>query len=176
MLINTYFDSQFSYCPVLWMFHSRDMSIRINNLHYRALRLIYQDNTSSFDELLLKDGSVIIQHKNLQNLAIEMFKVIIGEATTFMKEIFSINDNLNGENVSANTPSQSLFYTPNIPKKVNTGLQTVRYMGPNIWDMVPNEIKNVAFLSISKNKIRNYTFLKCTCRLCLDNQTWDLYR
>ena len=77
-----------------------------------------------------------------------MFKVKTGEAPTFMKEIFSINQNLNSENVSANTRSQSLFYTPNIPKKVNTGLQTVRYMGPKIWDMVPNEIKNAASLSI----------------------------
>ena len=95
-----------------------------------------------------------------------MFKVKTGEAPTFMKEIFSIN--LNTENVSANTCSQSLFYTPNIPKKVNTGLQTVRYMGPKIWDMVPNETKNVAALSIFKNKIRNCTFLKCMCRLCLE--------
>ena len=61
-----------------------------------------------------------------------MFKVKTGEAPTFMKEIFTINDNLNSENVSANTRSQSLFYTPNIPKNVNTGLQTVRYMGPQI--------------------------------------------
>ena len=65
MWINAFFDSQFSYCPVLWMCHSRDMDTRTNNLHYGALRLIYQDNTSSFDELLLKDGSVTIYHKNL---------------------------------------------------------------------------------------------------------------
>ena len=54
---------------------------------------------------------------------------------------------------SANTRLQYLFYTPNIPKKVNTGLQRVRYVGPKIWDMVPNEIKNIAFFSIFKNKI-----------------------
>ena len=77
---------------------------------------------------MLKDGSVTIHHKNLQNLAIEMFKVKTGEAPTFMKEIFSINDNLTSENVSANTHSQSLIYAPNIPKKVNTGLQTVQYI------------------------------------------------
>ena len=46
-----------------------------------------------------------------------MFKMKTGEAPIFMKEIFSINDNLNSENVSANICSQSLFYTANIPKR-----------------------------------------------------------
>ena len=147
MLINVFFDSHFSYCPVRWLFHSRGRNIRINNLQYRALRLIYQDNTSSFEKLLLKDGPVTIHHKYLQNLAIEMFKVKTGEAPSFMNEISSINDNLNSENL-------------------NSILPTSRYMAPKIWDMVPNEMKNVASLSIFKNKIRNCTFLKCTCRLC----------
>ena len=66
------------------------MNTRINNIHYRALRLIYEDNTSSFEELLLKDGSVTIHHKNLQNLAIEMFKVKTREAPTFMKRFLQI--------------------------------------------------------------------------------------
>ena len=80
-------------------------------------------STYSFEELLLKEGSVTIQHPNLQCLAIEMFKVKTREAPIFMKEIFSINENLNREKVSANTRSQSLFYTPNIHKKINIGFQ-----------------------------------------------------
>ena len=50
--------SQFGYCPLIWMFHSRRKNHKINNLHERALRIAYKDNFSSFEELLSKDKSV----------------------------------------------------------------------------------------------------------------------
>ena len=52
ILMNSFFNSQFSYCPLIWMFHSRIMNNKINRLHERYMRLIYGDKTSSFEELL----------------------------------------------------------------------------------------------------------------------------
>ena len=67
--------SQFSYFPLIWMFHSRTLNNRINNIHERSLRLKYKDNQSSFKEFLEKDHSVTVHHKNLQVLVTEIFKV-----------------------------------------------------------------------------------------------------
>ena len=64
---------QLSYCPLIWMFHSRRLNNKINSAHEKALRITYQDNTSTFQELLNKDNSVSIHHRNLQVLASEMF-------------------------------------------------------------------------------------------------------
>ena len=36
LLFKTFFDSQFKYCPLTWMFHSRTTSNKINKLHERA--------------------------------------------------------------------------------------------------------------------------------------------
>ena len=47
--------SQFSYCSLIWMFHSRKIVHRINSIQKRALELVYQDLT--FQELLDKDKS-----------------------------------------------------------------------------------------------------------------------
>ena len=52
VLIKAYFKSQFKYCPLMWMFHGRRFNNKINHLHERALRMIYEDSTSSFDTLL----------------------------------------------------------------------------------------------------------------------------
>ena len=52
LLINSFFKSQFEYCPLTWMLHSRALNNRINDLNYRALRLIYQEYTLTFKELL----------------------------------------------------------------------------------------------------------------------------
>ena len=38
----------------------------INRLHEKCLRIVYNDKTSSFEELLGKHGSVTIHTRNLQ--------------------------------------------------------------------------------------------------------------
>ena len=55
ILMNSFFTSQFSYCPLIWMFHSRIMNNEINRLHERSMRLIYGDKTLSFEKLLEQD-------------------------------------------------------------------------------------------------------------------------
>ena len=157
LLMNAFVESQFSYSPLVWMFHSRQVNSKVNSLHYRALRMVYFDKTSSFEELLIKDGSVTIHHRNLQVLAVEMFKVIKGIAPTFMNEIFSRNGNAFADNVSSNTRSKSIFYNPSNPKTVYHGLETLKCLGPKIWDMVPIHIKNSISLSAFKAKIKRWT-------------------
>ena len=46
--------------------HSRSLNNHINRIHERALRIVFNDNISSFDELINKSGSVRVHHKNLQ--------------------------------------------------------------------------------------------------------------
>ena len=63
---------QFNYCPLIWMCHIRENNRKINRLHERCLRTIYNGKQPSFNELLEKDGSVSIHERNLQVLATEM--------------------------------------------------------------------------------------------------------
>ena len=61
--------SQFNYCPLVWIFHAKQLNNRINSLHKKALRVTYEDRNSSFSELLGLDKSVSIhyRHKILAN-------------------------------------------------------------------------------------------------------------
>ena len=58
------------------MFHSRTLNNKINKLQERALRIIYQDDKSSFEELLQRDNAVIVHNRNLQALAIQLMNQI----------------------------------------------------------------------------------------------------
>ena len=87
-LMNSFFKSQFSYCPLVWMCYSRTINNKINHLHERCLRVIYNDKISSFKELLEKDGSVPIHNRNLQILPTEMFKVYNNIAPPIFTDIF----------------------------------------------------------------------------------------
>ena len=56
MLIKAFIISQFSYCPLVWMFHCRNIENRVCKTHERVLRLVYEDSPYlSFGELLIKD-------------------------------------------------------------------------------------------------------------------------
>ena len=64
------------------------MNNKINRLHERFLRIIYNDKTSYFADLLAKDGSVTIHTRNLQVLATETFKVHKNMSTELMQGLF----------------------------------------------------------------------------------------
>ena len=64
MIMKSFITSQFGYCPLIWMFHSRALNNKINSIHERALRITYNDSKSTFEELLSKDNSVSIHHRN----------------------------------------------------------------------------------------------------------------
>ena len=88
LLLNTFITSQFSYAPVVWMFHSRKLNNHINHIHERALRIAYQDHSSTFNELLAKDSSFETHDRHLLKLLIEMFKVKMKLAPQIMNEVF----------------------------------------------------------------------------------------
>ena len=81
--------SQFNYCLLLQMFHSRTLDNKINHLHERCLYIVYSDRTSSLEKLLETDRTVSLHIRNLQILAIEFFKESKDLAPTIFSEVFS---------------------------------------------------------------------------------------
>ena len=91
VLMKAFVMSQFSFSPLLSMFCDRSLNVKIDSLHFRSLKIAYNDNLSSFEELLSKDKSVRVHHRNIQFLAIEMYKVKLGIGPSFMLDIFGIS-------------------------------------------------------------------------------------
>ena len=76
--MNAFFSSQFGYCPLARIFnrrYDRRYSNKINRLHGRMLRIVNKDYNSSFTELFSEGKSFAVHHKNIQKLAVEMYKV-----------------------------------------------------------------------------------------------------
>ena len=157
ILMNAFIESQFSYCPLVWMFCSRTMNNTIKCIHKRALRLVYLDYVSSFEELLKKDKSVTIHQRNIQLLAIEMFKVVKGLGPEITKSLFHFDKD---------TRSERSFLRPNV-NSVNNGKNSIRYFGPIVWDdMLPSKLKSIQTLQIFKSEIKKWDPVNCPCTLC----------
>ena len=90
------------------MFHSRITSNKINKLHGRALRLVYGDYGSTFEELLEKDNSFTFHHYNIQTLCTELYKVFTGQSQTIFSDLFE------RKNISYSLRSQPDFVIPQV--------------------------------------------------------------
>ena len=122
---------------------------KINHLHERSLRIVYKDSNSSFKDLLKKDNSFTVHHRNIQSLAIELFKVKVNLSNAIMDDIlqtrtlpYNLRSNTDFARISVNT---SRF-----------GLNSLRYFASKVWNIVPSDIKNASNLHIFKNKIRKW--------------------
>ena len=88
ILLKAFVESQFGYYPLTWMFHGRGANSKINHFHERALRIVYKNNILWFEELLELDKSFKICHRNIQSLAIELFKIKNDLSVAIMNDIF----------------------------------------------------------------------------------------
>ena len=72
LLLKSVVKSQFSYCPLIWMFTSQYLSNVLKSIHERPLRLIYNDYELPFDRILGDIKQKSIHQKNIESLAIEI--------------------------------------------------------------------------------------------------------
>ena len=141
------------------MLHSRTMNNKINRLHERSLRIVYSDQSSTFEELLEKDGTFSIHLRNIQSLAIEIYKFVNGLSPEIMNSVFHLT-----ENNQYSLRNVYELYSRN-PRTVKYGTETISYLAPKIWSIVPQTIKESTSIYSFKTKIRKWK-PDCPCWLC----------
>ena len=158
VLFHSFVKSHFLNCPLVWMFNlSRTLNHRINRIHERGLRIVYEDYETSFDDLLKKDRSVRIHHRNVQLVAVVMFKVKNDLCPELMKCLFQLNPNPRA--------GQQTFRIPNV-SSVYMGKLSLSYFGPVVWEkMLPDEYKTIESLPKFQEEIKKWV-PDCKCRLC----------
>ena len=161
ILLNAFFDSQFNYYPLIW-FHSRSLNNKISTLHERCLRAIYNDKTSSLEQLLENDNSVSIHHRSISvcTLAIDIYIVTNGLSPEIMNEIFQVREK-SRYNLCYTSP-----FTISPIHCVYNDRESLSYMGHKIWELMPHAFKQINSLSGFKKEIKEWKPSNCPCRLC----------
>ena len=126
-LINSYFMSNFNYCPLVWMFLSAKPLNRIENLQKRALRLLLDDYESTYEHFLNKASRSSMSINRLATLSEEIYKTLNELNPSFMKNIFTIKetDTLSRKQykLNLNTPSYN---------QMTFGCKSLRIFRPKI--------------------------------------------
>ena len=144
LIANTFIMSQSSYCPLIWMFHSRAMEHKKNKIHERTLRLIHPNQHQlSFKQLLEKNKTVSIRQRNLQTLTTEFYKAknkISPEVPNSLLEFTNKNYDLR----NASILKRKRYFT------VHYGSESLVSLAPKIWELVPDSIRRKNIINFQK--------------------------
>ena len=152
IIIKAFLSSQFAYCPLIWMFHRRQINHKINKFHERALRISW--SFSSFEELISKDESVTVHEINLQILATEMYKIIKDYPQILCKTFLKLE-----------VATVILVICQHFLQEILQQLD-VDYRPSRTWDLVPKEMKQVTTLNEFKAIIKIWELENCLCQPC----------
>ena len=131
-MYKSFFSSNFSYCPVSWMFCGKHNSDKLEKLQERALCFVFSDYTYSD---LLKHGSLLsLSALRIRYLAIEMYKCVYGINPPYLNELF-ISKDTRYDLRDSNRLEQPEFET------VRYGFKSFRYYGSQLWNALPTQLK-----------------------------------
>ena len=118
------------------MTQSRGLNNKINHIHdERNLCIVYKNLSTSFEGSVAYEKSVTIYKRNLQQLAIEIFKVKMGISPIIIKESFNFCDKNNYNLRSGTHLSRSVAHT------THYGTEYITNLGEKLWELAPQNIK-----------------------------------
>ena len=141
------------------IFSSRKSLQKFEKLQEHALRFLYNDHKSSYNDLLQKSGRYTMQVLRQRTLCIEIYKTMNNLNPPFMKNFF----NLRSLHYSSRKPYDLKHVRPN---QVTFGSNSLESVGPQIWNGLPNKMKSAENLKSFKLMIKQWNDPECNCSAC----------
>ena len=125
----------------------------------RSPRFLYNDHTSSYNDLLSKSDICTMLISRQRALCIEIFKTVKKLNPPFMQKIFKLRTSC----YSLRNPNDLTHIRPSKRTFRSNSLMSI---GPQIWTNLPNELKSAENLKTFKRLIKNWDGPSCRCSAC----------
>ena len=156
LLGNAFIDSQFNYAPLIWMFCHKATYSKMQKIHHKSLKVIYQSDTC-YDDLLQLSNSMSLHQRHLR-----LFTEIYNSTGTLNLQVMwsyfkyrEVPYNLSRGPVLLIPPARSTIY----------GTNFVHFLGSLIWNRLPNLIKSSRSVSEFQNFIKEIGNIDCGCMI-----------
>ena len=134
VLYKTFIRLTFNYCPLIWTFCGKTANNTINQLHKCALRVLQNDYTVTFEDLLEKSEEVTAHCSNLQKLMIKIFECTNYIGFDFLTEFFTTKE------ISYDLSIKNLLQIPKV--KTSYGQSSLSFRGSILWNTLSDSIKS----------------------------------
>jgi ribonuclease P/MRP protein subunit RPP40 len=149
LIFHAFINSNLNYCPLIWINRNKTDMARVEKIQERGLRMVYNDNWSSYDELLkrAKVPSVLTKWKRM--LATEVYKSIHNMSPSYIQELFHVNP------TTYDLRASKLLLKPKC-SSVTHGINSLSFQGAKLWNELPNDVKDAQNVLNFKTLIKNH--------------------
>ena len=158
LLGNTSINSQFNYIPLICMLCRKTFYHKIEKIHHRTLKVIYQSE-ESYENPLLESSSVSIHQRHLRFLVTETYKSAKQINPEFIWPYYTYS------NISYNLRKGPILY---LASTYSTYYDTnsVHFRVFLVWNNLHKDVKSSKSLSEFKTKTKNFGNIDCGCVIC----------
>ena len=150
LAVTSFIFSNFNYCPLVWNYSSAKSLNKIEQVQNRSLKFL-----KNMDEKLeFEPANSSMKIKRLRILALEIFKTINRLNPPYIQEIFTKSNNRRSDRFQFNIKSQNY-------NTAKFGKNSLRVLGPILWNSLPNNIKSCQSLLEFKKRIKGWGNFGC---------------
>ena len=158
-IYHTFIMSNFNFCPLVWHFCNKSNTSKIEKLNYRALRFVYNDSESSYEDLLQKNSTCTLHLNRLRTMAIETFKIIHKQSPVYLEDFIQLK-------VSSYTFRYTNLLTIPGVRTVKYGKNSFSFMAAKVWNALPEEARRATSFNSFKTIIKSWNGFECRCAMC----------
>ena len=145
----SFIQANLNYCPLIWINRNRTDLNRIEKVQKRALRIVFNDKSSDYGQLLNRAKTCSIETRWKRQLVAEVYKAVNGLAPSYISDMFrqkTVDYDLRARKLI----TQPRFYTQ------THGYHSLRNEGTRLWAMLPNCCKEAKDIYTFKRMIVDY--------------------
>ena len=158
-LLESFVQSNFNYCPLVWMLTSPKSMRKIESIQERALRLLFDNYDNTYENLLERANKPNMVTRMHRSLAIEVYKTLNGYNPSYMKDVFMKNSR-----ATTRRPNDIIVQGY---KGITYGKNSLRVIAPTVWNKLPNDLRTAPSLQFFKGLIKTWNdFEHCKCKMC----------
>ena len=160
VIFNSFILCHFNYCPLVWHHCSKQSMEKMEKVQERGLRLVFNDNDSSYSELLSKADKNTLYIDRLKKIALFVFKCSNNLGPPIAHDMFEIKD------IPYNFRDSNRAVQPKV-NSTTFGLKSLKYSGSLLWNKLPTDLKRCVSISSFKSLLKSWEGPTCKCGICL---------
>ena len=147
-----------TYCSTVWHFAKSSDLRKIERIQEKAMKIIYCDKSSSYEELLKRANLPTLQNRRIQDIAILMYKVKHGLVPEYISKLFEKPD-------QHYALRNNDFVVPRYRTVVN-GKHSIRYFGPSLWSKLRKCDREKPSLNSFRKSVRQLDLVSIATDSC----------
>ena len=159
-IFHTFVLSNFNLCPLAWHFCTETNTKKMEKLQERGLRFVYNDFSTSYEDLLTEAKLSTLHIRRMKTMAIETFRILNSLAppvlTNLLKKRGTVYNFRYSNILQIQTVRTSKFFK-----------SSFRYAAPVLWNSLPEDFRNCSNFNQFRQMILSWNGKECECTACI---------